>query len=210
MIAPQVSYANPRSLRKAGPASSRSLRLADAEGVSRQPGLAAGGGGGVLLAALDRAAPDPHGHHTVAADRPGGIAADARTLPRMAGSRPVARDRERTRRLSGAPELDRMAAFRDDAFLQLACLHGARERDVGDLRPPCRGPAPPLRLLGADALLLHPLARYRPLARDARGRGPAGDRPGKREPVRPRVVAPRSFGRSALSARSRRRDLRAD
>ena len=40
----------------------------------------------------------------------------------------------------------------DDALLQLARLHRARERDVGDLRPPRGEPAPPLRRLGAAAV----------------------------------------------------------
>ena len=41
----------------------------------------------------------------------------------------------------------------DDDLLQLARLHGARERDVGDLPAPRRRPEAPLHLLGADPVL---------------------------------------------------------
>ena len=55
-------------------------------------------------------------------------------------------------------DVHRLGAARDDAVLQLARLHRARERDVGDLPPPRRDAPPPLPGLGAAAVLLHPVA----------------------------------------------------
>ena len=137
-------------------------------------------------------------------------ARDPRPLPRMAGAGPVARDRRRARQLPRQARRRRLAAARDDDLLQLARVHGARERDVGDLPAPRRRAEAPLHLLGADPVRLHPLARHRPAAGDARRRQPAGGRQGERRAVRPRVVAERRLGRAALPARLRRRGLRPD
>ena len=170
----------------AGAAPSRAVRLVGAEGLSRQPGPAAGGSGRLLRAAVDRAAADPGGHRALAPDRPARAARHHRPLPRMAGAGAVERDRPRARPLPRQPGRRRLGRARHDDLLQLARLHGARERDVGDLPAPRRRQEAPLHLLGADPLLLHPLARRRPAAGDAGRRQPAGGRPRERRPVRPR------------------------
>src|SRR4051812_26275589 len=72
---PQCAAALPsRALDRPGgaarPAPSVGVRLADAEGLQGQPGPAARRRGGVLRAALDRAAADPGGDSALAGDRP--------------------------------------------------------------------------------------------------------------------------------------------
>ena len=181
-----------------GPAAQHVLRhpgafaLQTLKALQGQPGPAARRRGGVLRAAVDRAAADPDRDRAVAADRPGAScwprsAATSSGWCRASRGAIVARARQ----LPRAPRRARLAAARHDALLQLARLHGARERDVGDLPAPRRDPAAPLPVLGAAAVLLHPLPRRRPAAGDAGRRQPAGDGRGERRAVRPRVVAER-------------------
>ena len=80
---PVVEFTSPNALQRylrrapdrpggaARAAPSVGVRLADAEGLQRQPGPAARRRGGVLRAAVDRAAADPDGDRAVARDRPG-------------------------------------------------------------------------------------------------------------------------------------------
>ena len=76
----------------------------------------------------------------------------------------------RARALRRASRRDRLGAAGDDAVLQLARVHGARERDVGHLRPSGRDQAAALHGLRDPALLLHLLSRSRIAAGDARCR----------------------------------------
>ena len=119
----------------------------------------------------------------------GELLATLAPLPRVAGAGAVARDRRRARQLPRQARGRRLAAAGDDDLLQLARVHRARERDVGDLPAPRRRAEAPLHLLGADPVRLHPLARHRPPARHAGGRQPPGGRQGERRAVRRRVVA---------------------
>src|SRR5207253_10054772 len=112
------------------PEESRRVRPAHPEGVPREPGAAAGGRGGVLRAAFDRAAPDPRGDRAVALARSRAAARYARALPRLdlsgageAGGRGACALRRASR---GAG----LAAARHADLLQLARVHGAGERDV--------------------------------------------------------------------------------
>ena len=66
------------------------------------------------------------------------------------------RDRRELANFLDNRDVRRLAAARHHDLLQLARLHGARERDVGDLPAPRRDPAAPLHLLGADPVRLHP------------------------------------------------------
>ena len=99
------------------------------------------------------------GDRAVALRRPGGAARDARAATSMAacrGSRaPIVAELSIPRRTA---DVIGWVLLRDDAVLQLARLHRAGERDVGDLRAPRRGAAAPLPGFGADAVLLHPAA----------------------------------------------------
>ena len=192
------------------PARPGRLRLAHAESVPRQPGPAAGRRGGVLRAALDRAVADPDRDRAVARDRPGRAARHAGPLPRMADARPVARDRARAGQLSRSPRADRLGARHHDAVLQLARVHGAGERDVGDLPAPRGRAQTPLPCLGVAALPLHPVARRRHVAGHAGGGQPDGDRSGTGRAARPQLVVARCFRRVALLARLRGRGVRVD
>src|SRR5437764_5469328 len=113
----------------ARPASPLGVRLADDQGLQGEPGAAARRRGRVLRAALDRAVADPDGDRADALHRPGRAAGDAQPISRVARAEPVEGDRRRARPFPGQEERRRLAAARDDDLLQLARVHGARERD---------------------------------------------------------------------------------
>ena len=207
---PALSRRTPaRAGRAARAAPSVVVRLEHRQGISRQPGPAARRRGRVLRAALDRAAADPVGDRAV--ERDPSRSFSPRSAATSNGSCRGSRRRSSpSSRISSAARQRRLAAVRDDGVLQLARLHRARERDVGDLPAPRRREEAALHLLGADPVRLHPVARRRPAAGDARRRQPAGGRQGKRRLPRPHLVAATGCRRPALSARVGGRDVRAD
>ena len=110
-------------------------------------------------------------------DRPGRAAAarSGRYLEWLMPG-PVAGGGRRAGELPRPPRRHRLGAAGDDAVLQLAGVHRAGERDVGDLPAPRRDAAAALHRLGAAAVLLHPVPGRRAAGGHARVGQPAGDR----------------------------------